>query len=100
MSGGALFVNGNSVVHITGCEFLQPTTTGKGRNDIARYTEKVPRGIVRFDCPTNTTGEPVIMKPDELPVTQLPPQQQIVHCTHKSVSPVSAPSSAGTVPVS
>jgi hypothetical protein len=87
MSGGALYVNANSFLRITGCEFLQPTTTGKGNNDIARYADVAPRGVVSFDCPANTTGEPVIMKPDELPVTQLPPQQQIVHCTPSVLIP-------------
>jgi hypothetical protein len=87
MSGSALYMKANSFVQITGCEFLQPTTASKGNNDIARYTDVAPRGLVSFDCAANTTGKPVIMMPNELPVTQLPPQQQIVHCTPSALIP-------------
>jgi hypothetical protein len=78
---GALYVRGNSDVHIIGCKFFLPTNTSRGNNDIARYDTLAPRGIVTFACPAGTTGKPVLMTPEELLVSQLPPQQHILNCT-------------------
>jgi hypothetical protein len=79
--GGALFASANTVATFAGCHFVASAVTTKGNNDIARFSTTTPRGLVEFICPANSTGASVMMKPDDLLVTQLPPQQQIVHCT-------------------
>jgi hypothetical protein len=79
--GGALLAPANTVATFAGCNFVASAVTTKGNNDIARNSTTAPRGLVEFICPVNSTGASVMMKPDVLLVTQLPPQQQIVHCT-------------------
>jgi predicted outer membrane repeat protein len=79
--GGALFASRNAFASFAGCHFVASAVTTKGNNDIARTSTTAPRGLVEFICPVNSTGASVMMKPDDLLVTQLPPQQQIVHCT-------------------
>jgi hypothetical protein len=79
--GGAVFAPANTVASFAGCNFVASALTTKGNNDIARFSTTAPRGFVEFICPANSTGASVMMKPDDLLVTQLPPQQQIVHCT-------------------
>jgi hypothetical protein len=79
--GGALFASANTLGTVAGCHFVASALTTKGNNDIARNSTTTPRGLVEFICPVNSTGASVMMKPDDLLVTQLPPQQQIVHCT-------------------
>jgi hypothetical protein len=87
--GGAI-LNMGSNLEIIGSRFLAGVDTHQGNNDI--YQEKdnqVKYSQIVFACPTGTTGHPVITDTN-MTVAQLPPQQEIAHCTPK---PTPAPPS-------
>jgi predicted outer membrane repeat protein len=74
--GGAIGVDVQGQATLSSCSFLKPgDAIGNGQNDVWRSD-----GTVKFVCPAGTTGTSVTMTSTVLPVDQLPPSKQIVHC--------------------
>jgi predicted outer membrane repeat protein len=90
--GGAVFVDASAHASFDSCSFAKGADTSRGNNDLSRCTPTTGNcggnvhgdtGTVSFGCPAGTTGSSVVMTAQDLLVTQLPPQQQVVHCVPK-----------------
>jgi hypothetical protein len=91
-AGGAVFIDGSAHTSFGNCSFAKGADISRGNNDLSRCTPTTGRcgskihgdtGTVSFGCPTGTTGSSVVVTAQDLLVTQLPPQQQVVHCVKR-----------------